>query len=93
MGLGASHESGDMGSAVAVAVAISNFNGRVTTSLEQLGTEDLGTFITAGSDIRLSPELQMNVRRVLSDGYNAQMLFPCGCGGVQALAAVLVWRN
>ncbi|EFY84288.1 efflux pump antibiotic resistance protein, putative [Metarhizium acridum CQMa 102] len=93
VGLGISHQFRALGSALAIAVGVSIFNGHVMHSLKALGIPEPGKFVVTGARHRLPPELRDDVGRVLADGYNYQMLLLCGFGGAQIFAALLMWKR
>jgi hypothetical protein len=92
VGMGAVTQFRMMGGAVVLAIATSVFNGHVLPTLRALGlesTEEL--MLTSGSSIY--GEVGNELRIVLSEGYNRQMLVLCASAASQILAILLLWKK
>lgn len=84
-----------MGSAIIVAVVTSIFNDYVLSQLSELDISDPASMLETQNKAAVSTasELQNEVRRIISEGYNRQMLVLCACGAVQVVAALLMWKK
>ncbi|KAI0509536.1 putative efflux pump antibiotic resistance protein [Xylaria bambusicola] len=95
VGLGLATQSRAMGSAIFVAIVTAVFNGYVMYQLAQVGVGDLDSISGLGSQGHqpLEASLQDAVRRILSEGYNRQMLVLSASGAAQFLTAFLLWHK
>ncbi|OTA80297.1 hypothetical protein M434DRAFT_38029 [Hypoxylon sp. CO27-5] len=95
VGLGTASQSRAMGSAIMVAISTSIFNDYVLSELSALGISDPSSLIETQNmtGIGASSELQDETKRILSEGYNRQMLVLCACGAAQAVVALLMWKK
>ena len=82
-----------MGFAIGLAVVTSVFNAFVGSRLSQLGIIDPLSNLTPQAQSDLSPVLQTEIRKILSDGYNRQMLTLCAFGFAQIPAALMMWKR
>lgn len=81
-----------MGGALFLAIATSVFNGHVLPSLEKIGLENPDELAGLQSASESSTMLE-DLRGVLSEGYNRQLLVMCGSAGAQAFAILLMWQK
>ncbi|CAH0056996.1 unnamed protein product [Clonostachys solani] len=94
VGMGAANQFRYMGSAFALAIVTSVFNGYTGSRLEGLGVPGLTQTLVAGHGTDLGDtDLEAEARRILSGGYNRQMLVLCGFAVAQVPAALLMWRK
>ncbi|KAI1743096.1 putative efflux pump antibiotic resistance protein [Xylaria scruposa] len=95
VGLGLVTQTRAMGSAVFLAIVTAVFNGYIMYQLAQLGVAGFNsiTGLRSSSTQTLEPTLQDAVRRILSEGYNRQMLVLSASGAAQFLAAFLLWQE
>ncbi|PHH70646.1 hypothetical protein CDD80_5877 [Ophiocordyceps camponoti-rufipedis] len=96
IGMGLAGQFRTMGSAFGLAIVTSVFNGYTgprlaslglsaeVTSVEGLGTQRLST---------ITPEILADVRNILSEAYNRQMLVLCAFAAAQMPAALLIWKR
>jgi hypothetical protein len=94
MGLGAQFRT--MGSAFALAIVTSAFNGYTSPRLQELGHP--ASIATAESLISeqlagLPSTLVNDVRHILSEGYSRQMLVLCAFSAAQVPVALLMWKR
>lgn len=82
-----------MGSAMGVAIVTSVFNYYVGHQLTQLGISDELTTAFAPNRGPLPPNLQEDIRGILTEGYNRQMLILCAFGAAQVPVALLFWKR
>ena len=94
--MGAANQFRAIGSTIIVAVTTALFNGFVFPRLSEIGitTSDrvIETF-SHSATAKMSPEVWDEARRILSQGYNRQMLVLVGCGAAQAVVALLQWEK
>lgn len=82
-----------MGSAIGLAIVTSVFNYHVGSQLSQLGISDPLTTVATQNRKPLPPALQDDIRSILSEGYNQQMLTLCAFGAAQVPVALLIWKR
>lgn len=94
--LGTANQFRAMGGAIGLAVVTSVFNDYVGSQLSSLGIHvavtDLASLLTHGQ-LALTATEQDELRSVLSDGYNYQMVVLAAFGAVQIPLALLMWRR
>ncbi|KAH7131785.1 MFS multidrug transporter-like protein [Dendryphion nanum] len=90
--MGTANQFRALGSAVGLAIVTSVFNNYVGSHLPQLNLRDPAAAI-APSHSQLPLETQYQIRKILSGGYNRQMLTLCALGAAQVPAALLMWRR
>lgn len=95
VGLGTATQCRALGSALMVAVATAVFNEHVSHPLRRLGVQDLATYSYEESsrDIAMSTENRHKFQTILLEGYSRQMFVLCGCGAMQVLVLLLLWRK
>ncbi|KAK5989756.1 hypothetical protein PT974_08016 [Cladobotryum mycophilum] len=78
-----------------VAIATSVFNSYVLSQLRALGISDPSNLAEMRGMVgaTITPEVQESARRILSKGYNRQMLVLCACGAAQVPVALLMWKK
>ncbi|KAI0025052.1 major facilitator superfamily domain-containing protein [Xylariomycetidae sp. FL0641] len=94
--LGAGSQFRMMGSAIALAIATSVFDGQTRTQLANiLGLADSNASLLSLAQYigRLTADEQDGVRRVLVDGYNWQMIVLAAFAAAQIPAALLMWQT
>lgn len=91
--MGAANQFRIMGGAFGLAIATSVFNGYVSSQFARLGISISITDIASVTLISLPPAVQDELRRVLSDGYNYQMVVLSVFGAAQLPAAMLMWKR
>lgn len=84
-----------MGSAIVVAITTAVFNSLVRPRFARLlGISDLGALADLSRELRYLPTaLQEQIRLVLAEAYNRQMLVLCGFSSAQVPAALLLWNK
>lgn len=82
-----------MGGAFGLAVATSVFNGYVGSQFARLGISVPITDLGAVAGLSLQPAVDDELRRVLSEGYNYQMVVLSAFGAAQLPAALLMWQR
>ncbi|KAJ4401503.1 hypothetical protein N0V82_010863, partial [Gnomoniopsis sp. IMI 355080] len=81
--MGAANQFRVMGSAMGLAIATSVFNGYVLPRLKSLGIKDPALYLANGYS-QLAPDaLKMEIRSILSEGYNRQMMVLAGLSASQ----------
>ncbi|KAF2868357.1 major facilitator superfamily domain-containing protein [Massariosphaeria phaeospora] len=91
--LGAANQFRAMGAAIGLAIVTSVFNGYVGSRFSQLGITVPVTTLATRHRSFLPPSLEGDIRNILSEGYNLQMLTLCAFGAAQVPAALLMWRR
>ena len=84
-----------MGGSVVLAIATSVFNGATRTRIEHiLGNNGSDPLVNIGASLASLPmTTQEEVKLILAEGYNRQMLVLCGTGAAQILVAMLMWKK
>lgn len=93
VGMAAANQFRVMGSAMGLAIAMSVFNGYITPRLADLGIKDPVAAINTASSDAISSTLENEVRLILSEGYNHQMLVLCGISAAQIPIASMLWKR
>ncbi|PFH62221.1 hypothetical protein XA68_14500 [Ophiocordyceps unilateralis] len=96
IGMGLAAQFRTMGSAFGLAIVTSVFNGYTGPRLTSLGLSTEVTSIMGLGTQRLAaitPELLADVRYILSEAYNRQMLVLCAFAAAQIPAALLMWKR
>ncbi|KAF3061049.1 putative MFS-type transporter C16A3.17c [Daldinia childiae] len=91
--IGAANQFRTMGGAIGLAITTSIFNGYVASQLSHLGIEISITELTSTAKDTLPEGLQTEIRSVLSDAYNRQMLVLCAFGAAQVPVALFLWKR
>lgn len=91
--MGAANQFRTMGSAFGLAITTSVFNGFTASQLSQLGITDSRIGLAPDQLSLLPLGLQDEIRTVLSEGYNRQMLVLAGLSAAQLPVALLLWRR
>lgn len=93
--MGAGSQFRMMGSAIVVAITTAVFNSLVRPRFATLlGVSDFGELADLSRELRHLPTtLQEQIRLVLSEAYNRQMLMLCGFSAAQVPAALLLWNK
>lgn len=95
--VGVMNQFRSMGGALVLAIASSLFNSLVFPILRDSGIKDVANVLTADfntlSSSTTSGETIVRARKVLSDGYNRQMILLCACGVAQVGAALVMWKR
>ncbi|KAK6210507.1 hypothetical protein LQW54_006115 [Pestalotiopsis sp. IQ-011] len=93
VGMGAGAQFRMIGSAMILAVSTSVFNSYARQHLQAYtGLSDIGAAIGA-SLASLSPEVQDEIRRVVSDAYNHQTLVLCASSVLQIPCSLMMWKK
>lgn len=84
-----------MGGAIVLAIATSVFNGYTRAPVQDLlGTSGSGSLVNLGESLAAVPApIQEQIRLILAEGYNHQMLVLCAAGAAQIPATLLLWRK
>ena len=84
-----------MGGSVVLAIATSVFNGATRARIEDIiGTTGSNPLVNIGGSLAsLSTGAQEDIRLILAEGYNRQMLVLCGTGAAQILFTLLMWKK
>lgn len=84
-----------MGSAIFLAIATSVFNEYTNPRLSGIAdTSDSGALTSLGKYlVSLPPQTQEQIRLILAEGYNRQMLVLCGAAVAQVPVALLLWKK
>jgi hypothetical protein len=94
MGLGLAAQVRTMGSAFGLAIVTSVLNGYTVPRLQTLGISgDITQYVLEGGHLTLPSELQSEVRSILSEGYNRQMIVLCAFSAAQIPTAFFLWRS
>ncbi|KAK3329249.1 MFS multidrug transporter-like protein [Apodospora peruviana] len=94
VGMGAGNQFRTMGSAFGLAITTSVFNSYNRSQFAKLGISDLLENLTKGDTLGAQPDdVQAVAVRILSDGYNRQMLVLCGFAAAQLPTMLLLWRR
>lgn len=93
--MGAGNQFQMMGGAIVLAIATSVFNGYIRSPVEDLlGTSGLGSLVNLGESLAEVPTpIQEQIRIILAEGYNRQMLVLCAAGVAQIPATLLLWKE
>lgn len=91
--MGAANQFRIMGGAIGLAIVTSVFNGYVRSQFARLNISVPITDLAGGAELTLPPSLQDDMRRVLSEAYNHQMLVLCALGAAQIPASLLMWKR
>lgn len=92
--MGAANQFRTMGSAFGLAITTSVFNGYTASQLGQLGiSTDSNSVFSVAQLAELPAEVQVDVRTILSEGYNRQMVVLAALSAAQIPAALLLWRK
>lgn len=93
--MGAASQFRQMGGSIGIAIVTAVFNSYVTSPLSNLtGTSDLTAVEGLGQYLGdLQASTQNEVRLILGQGYNRQMLVLCGLAAAQIPAGFLLWRR
>jgi len=92
VGMAAGNQFRTMGSAIGLAIAASVFNGYTLSRLASIGVNDPTSQLIAGSQA-LDIALKEEARRILSIGYNRQMLVLSGFSALQIPTALMMWKR
>lgn len=82
-----------IGSAFGLSTTTSVFNSYIRSHLSDLGVSDPLKDLSGGRLDTIPAQLRDQTRRILSDGYNRQMVVLCGFAAGQLLTALLIWRR
>ncbi|KAM7213832.1 Major facilitator superfamily domain containing protein [Rhypophila decipiens] len=95
VGMGAASQIRMIGGAVTMAIATSVFNSHVRPELAGLlGVSDLSSLLKLGMALSsMAMGLQDEVRLVLCEGYNRQMIVLAVCSALQIPAVLLLWKK
>lgn len=91
--LGAMNQFRGMGSAIGLAIVTSIFNYHTGSQLRKLGVAEPLTLVITQPHKSVPHALQDDVRTILSNGYNQQMLTLCAFGAAQVPVALLLWKR
>jgi len=91
--LGVANQFRAMGSAIGLAVVTSVFNGYVRSRLDALGFHDGLAVLHSQALVSVTQAQRNDIRAILSQGFNKQMLTLCAFGAAQIPAAWLMWRK
>ncbi|KAI1402311.1 major facilitator superfamily domain-containing protein [Hypoxylon fuscum] len=93
--MGSASEFQMMGSAIFLAIATSVFNEYTNPRLSGIAdTSDSGALTSLGKYlVSLPPQTQEQIRLILAEGYNRQMLVLCGAAVAQVPVALLLWKK
>lgn len=86
-----------MGAAVGLAIVTSVFNSYIRSQFDRLGiasgaeTAALRSLVSGGAS--LSSSTRDDIREIVSEGYNRQMLILAAFGAVQIPLALMMWRR
>ncbi|KAF7912853.1 uncharacterized protein EAF01_001874 [Botrytis porri] len=92
VGMASANQFRAMGSAIGLAVATSVFNGYTLSHFADLGINGSMTDLITGQSSLLE-SVREDTRRILSEGYNRQMLVLCVILAVQIPIAMLMWKR
>ncbi|KAI0023771.1 MFS multidrug transporter-like protein [Xylariomycetidae sp. FL0641] len=92
VGMAAANQFRTMGSAMGIAIATSVFNGLTLPKFADIGISGGVTDLVTGQQPS-GVTLPDNVRHILSEGYNRQMLVLCGFSAAQLPVAFLMWKR
>jgi hypothetical protein len=91
VGLGAGSQFRFIGGSIVLAISTSVFNSYTRPQLENLlGISNLDSFVSIGA---LPAALQEQVRFILAEGYNRQIIVLCVSASLQAPASLLMWKK
>lgn len=82
-----------MGAAFGLAITTSAFNGYINREIKDLGIPYDGSSFSPEQLASLPANLQHDVKFILSEGYNRQMLVLAAFSAAQIPAAMLLWRR
>lgn len=93
--MGAGNQFQMMGGAIVLAIATSVFNGYIRSPVQDLlGDSGSGSLVNLGASLAAVPvPIQEQIRLILAEGYNRQMLVLCAAGVAQIPATLLLWRK
>lgn len=93
--MGAGNQFRMIGSAIVIAVSTSVLNNYLRAQLPSLlGASEDNPFQSLGKDLAsLPPDLQNEVRLLLAEGFNRQMLVLCASAAAQVPASLLIWKK
>lgn len=83
-----------MGGAIIIAISTSVFNSYVTPHLASLGFSGANVLVMLEKKLDSLPVATLrDIRHVLSQGYNRQMLVLCVSAAAQVPAGLLMWKK
>lgn len=84
-----------VGSAIVIAISTSILNSYIRPELSTLlGISSNDSLLALGQSLAsLSDEVQTEVRHILAEGYNRQMLVLCASAAAQIPSGLLLWRK
>lgn len=91
--MGTANQFRSIGAAFGLAITTSVFNGYISRELEDLGIPYNGNSFSPDQLASLPASLQHNIKFILSEGYNRQMLVLTAFSAAQIPAAMLLWRR
>ncbi|PQE06763.1 MFS multidrug transporter protein [Rutstroemia sp. NJR-2017a BBW] len=92
VGMASANQFRAMGSAIGLAIATSVFNGYTLSHFADLGITVSMTDLITGQQ-SLPESVREDTRRILSEGYNRQMLVLCVVSAAQIPTAMLMWKR
>lgn len=91
--MGTANQFRSMGAAFGLAITTSVFNGYINHEIKDLGIAYNGSSFSPDQLASLPANLQHDIKFILSEGYNRQMLVLTAFSAVQIPAAMLLWRR
>lgn len=92
--MGAGNQFRMMGGAIVIAISTSVFNSHVVPQLAGLGFSDTNVLAELARELSSLPATTSNeIRLVLAEGFNRQMLVLCGSAAAQIPVGLLMWKR
>lgn len=91
--MGTANQFRSMGAAFGLAITTSVFNGYINRKIADLGIPYNGSEFSPDQLALLPANLQHDIKFILSEGYNRQMIVLAAFSAAQIPAAMLLWRR